>query len=84
MSWEHTDISMAPRTGRLDELRSQGTNSQQLRDVIKENRSRRIHSIRSQVVKGLLAVADLIAPPGVKAETTHSISRSSTTPTVQI
>ena len=84
MSWEHTDISMAARAGRLDELRSQGTNSQQLRDLIKENRSRRIHSIRSQVVKGLLAVADLIAPSEVKAETTLSIDSSSATPTLQI
>ena len=57
MNWEHTDFSMAPRAGRLDELRSEAAGSRSVRDLIKENRSRRINSIRSHLVRGLTAVS---------------------------
>lgn len=61
MNWEHTDISMAPRAGRLDELRSQGVAGQQLRDLMNERRSHRIHLIRAQFARGLKVVANLFA-----------------------
>ncbi len=63
MSWEHTDFSMAPRAGRLDELRNEAGIDGQLRELIKERRSQRIQAIRSHLVKGLTAVTKLVAQP---------------------
>jgi len=61
MNWEHTDYSMAPRAGRLDELRSQGVAGQELRDLMNERRSHRIHLIGAQFARGLKVVANLFA-----------------------
>jgi hypothetical protein len=62
MSWEHTDISMAPRVGRIDELRDQATHHRQVRDLINQNRIRRVRAIRSRFAQGLASVANRIAP----------------------
>ena len=81
MSWEHTDYSMAPRAGRLDELRSQGVAGQQLRDLMNERRSRRIHLIRAQVVRGLTVIANLIAKPPQQTREVLSAEPISAAPT---
>ena len=63
MSWEHTDFSMAPRAGRLDELRNEAGIDEQLRELIREKRSQRVQAIRSHLVKGLTAVANRFSHP---------------------
>lgn len=62
MNWEHMDIAMAPRAGRIDEFRDQAAQDRRVRDLIKENRSRRARAIQSRVAKGLAALAERIAP----------------------
>ena len=62
MNWEHMDISMAPRAGRIDEFRYQAARDRRVRDLIKENKSRRDRAIRSRFAKRLAALADRIAP----------------------
>ena len=80
MSWEHTDYSMAPLAGRLDELRSQGVAGQQLRDLMNERRSRRTHLIRAHVVRGLTVIANLIAKPQQKTREVLSTEPVSAAP----
>ena len=62
MNWEYMDISVAPRAGRIDEFRNQAARDRRVRDLIKENRSRRVRAIRSRFAEGLAALADRIAP----------------------
>ena len=62
MNWEHTDLSMAPKVGTIDELRNQATRHRQVRHLIIEKRSRRVHALRSRFASGLAALAHLIAP----------------------
>ena len=62
MNWEHTDISMAARAGRTDDLRNQATRHRQVRGLIKENRIRRVRALRSHFAERVTALADLIAP----------------------
>lgn len=62
MSWEHTDISMAPRAGRIGELRNQATHHRQVRDLINHNRTRRVRAIRSRLAEGLASLSYWIAP----------------------
>lgn len=62
MSWEHTDISMAPRAGRIDELRNQAAHHRHVRDLINQNRIHRVHVIRSRLAQGLASLSNRIAP----------------------
>ena len=62
MNWEYTDISMAARAGRTDDLRNQATRHRQVRGLIKENRIRRVRALRSHLAEGVTALAGLIAP----------------------
>ena len=58
MNWEHTYLSMAPRVGRVDELRSEAASYRQSRDLIKERRSRRAQAFRAGLARGLAALLD--------------------------
>ncbi len=61
MNWEHTDPSMAPRAGRVDELRNEAASYRQSRDLIKKRRSRRAQALRAGLGRGLAALPNLIA-----------------------
>ena len=62
MSWEHTDISLAPRAGRADELRDDAARSRQRRELMRQSRGQRAQSIRSRIANRLVVLADLITP----------------------
>ena len=62
MSWEHTDIAMAPRAGRADELRTEAARSKQGREIIRQRRSRMFYSLRSQLSERLSTLVDWITP----------------------
>lgn len=62
MSWEHTDISLAPRAGRADELRNEAIGASQRRELMRAKRSQRLDSMRSRLAGTLLRLADLITP----------------------
>lgn len=62
MNWEHMDISMAPRAGRIDEFRNQAARDRRVLHLIKENRGRRARAIQYRVAKGLAALAGRTAP----------------------
>ena len=63
MSWEHTDIAMAPRAGRADELRTEAVRYKQGREIIRQRRSRMLYSLRSWLSEGLVTLVDWITPP---------------------
>jgi hypothetical protein len=63
MSWEHTDIAMAPRAGRADELRTEAARYKQGREIIRQRRSRMLYSLRSWLSEGLVTLVDWITPP---------------------
>ena len=62
MNWQYTDVSMAARAGRTDDLRNQATRHRQVRGLIKENRVRRVRAFRSHFAEWVAALAGLIAP----------------------
>ena len=62
MNWEYTDVSMAARAGRTDDLRNQATRHRQVGGLIKENRIRRVRTLRSHLAERVTAFAGLIAP----------------------
>ena len=62
MSWEHMDISMAPRAGRIDEFRNEAARDRRVLHLIRDKRSRRARAIRSRFAEGLAALAGRIAP----------------------
>lgn len=62
MNWEHTDIAMAPRAGRVDELRAEAANYRQIRGLIREKRSTRFVSLRSRLAARVAALGGLIRP----------------------
>ena len=63
MSWEQTDIAMAPRAGRADELRTEAARYKQGREIIRQRRSQMFYSLRSRLSEGLATVVDWITPP---------------------
>ena len=63
MSWEHTDIAMAPRAGRADELRAEAARSKQGREIIRQRRSQMFYSLRSLLYEGFSPLVDWITPP---------------------
>jgi hypothetical protein len=63
MSWEHTDIAMAPRAGRADELRTEAARYKQGSEIIRQRRSRMFYSLRSRLSVGLATLVDWITPP---------------------
>jgi hypothetical protein len=62
MSWEYTDIHMAPRSGRAAELRGEATRERPYRELLKQKRSQRSFSLRSRVAHGLAALGSMISP----------------------
>lgn len=62
MSWEHMDIAMAPRAGRIDEFRNQAARDRRVLHLIRDTRSRRARAIQARVAEGLAALAVRIAP----------------------
>ena len=72
MNWEHTELSLAPRAGRIDELRSEAASHRQYREVMRAQRPRRSFSLRSRLAKWFAALSDLVAP----SERTPASSRS--------
>lgn len=63
MSWEDTDISMAPRAGRAAELRAEAARSREGRKIIRQRRSRMFYSLRSRLSERLATLVDWITPP---------------------
>ena len=63
MSWEHTDISMAPRAGRAAELRAEAARAREGRKIIRQRRSRMFYSLRSRLSERLATLVDWITPP---------------------
>jgi hypothetical protein len=62
MSWEYTDINMAPRSGRAAELRGEASRERPYRELLKQKRSQRSLSLRSRVSHGLAALGNMISP----------------------
>lgn len=62
MSWEYTDINMAPRAGRAAELRGEASRERLYRELLKQKRSQRWFSLRSRGSEGLAALASMISP----------------------
>ncbi len=54
MSWENTDINMAPRAGRASELRGEASRERLYREIVKQKRSQRSLMLQSRV-SGVLA-----------------------------
>lgn len=63
MSWEYTEIHMAPRAGRATELRGEAARERLYREILKQKRSQRWFSLRSRVSEGLMALAKMMSPP---------------------
>ncbi len=62
MSWEYTDINMAPRSGRATELRAEASRERLYRELLKQKRSQRSFSLRSRVSHGLATLGSRISP----------------------
>ena len=58
MNWEYTDIALAPRAGKVDELRNEAASHRQSRDLIRAKKSQRVYSIRSRLAARLAAPVD--------------------------
>jgi hypothetical protein len=58
MNWEYTDIALAPRAGKVDELRNEAASHRQSRDLIRGKRSQRVYSLRFRLAAGLAAPVD--------------------------
>lgn len=62
MSWEYTDINMAPRAGRAAELRGEASRDRLYRELLKQKRSQRALSLRTRVSHGLEVLGSMISP----------------------
>ena len=59
MNWEHTHLALAPRAGRVDQLRDEATSYRQSRDLLKDRRSRRSAALRDRLVEGFAALTNM-------------------------
>ncbi len=68
MNWEHSHLSMAPRAGRVDELRAEAASHRQAHHLIERRRSRTAEGLRSRVVLAWAALASRVARFGRQQE----------------
>ena len=58
MNWEHTHLTMAPGAGKVEQLRGEATAYRRSRDLLKETRSHRAHTLRDRLTVGIAATVN--------------------------
>ena len=59
MNWQHTYLAMAPRAGRVDQLRDEANSYRQSRALLNEESPYRAHALRNRLAEWSVALRNL-------------------------